>query len=178
MELIFIRDYAMYAAIFGMFAFAWFGWAQENPPQKLRLLLGSGSLISAIVAGAGAYLAFKNWGAASALQNGDMRLLFNIVFIIEFLSALIGALVLMKKKHAGQVASWIAFVVGVHFIPLALVFNDVWLAVLAAAIVAAVIATPYLAPRFKLQPNTLVCILTGKILFIFAIRGLFLFFGA
>lgn len=178
MELTFIRDYAMYAAIFGMFAFAWFGWGQENPPQKLRPLLGIGSLFAAAVAGCGIYLAIKNWGAPTALHDSDMRTLFNVIFIVEFISALIGALALIKRKNADQVASWIAFVVGLHFVPLALVFQDIWLVLLAVLITSAVVAAPRIAPRVNLKTNTLVCILTGKILLIFAVRGLILFFLA
>ena len=30
----FVRDHAMYAAIFGLFSTTWFGWAQENPPSR------------------------------------------------------------------------------------------------------------------------------------------------
>lgn len=36
----------MYAAVFGIFAFAWYGWAQENPPKRIRIWLGFGSIIS------------------------------------------------------------------------------------------------------------------------------------
>lgn len=33
----YVRDYAMYASVFGMFSFIWFGWAQESPKPSWRL---------------------------------------------------------------------------------------------------------------------------------------------
>lgn len=36
------RDLLMTTAIFGFFAFMWFGWAQEKPPPAARLPLGIG----------------------------------------------------------------------------------------------------------------------------------------
>jgi hypothetical protein len=41
----FVRDAAATAVIFGFFASAWFGWAEENPPAKWRVWLIAGSII-------------------------------------------------------------------------------------------------------------------------------------
>lgn len=39
----------MYAAIFGMFSFIWFGWAQENPRKYWRKYIGVAPWIAFIV---------------------------------------------------------------------------------------------------------------------------------
>jgi len=56
MELEYIRDYAMYTAIFGMFSFVWFGWAQENPGKNWRKYIGVSSGIALLVCLIGVYL--------------------------------------------------------------------------------------------------------------------------
>lgn len=175
METEFVRDYAMYAAIFGMFGFAWFGWAQENPPNKLRPLLGIGSAVSFIIACIGGYQAFRHWGDGSALAADESYALFGAIVAVEIISALVGALYLIKRKKQQYVATWVAFIVGIHFAPLAVLFHDPWLYVLAATIAAS--AAVSLRSR-QLQPNTFVCITTGIILLSFGIHGIVLFMNA
>jgi hypothetical protein len=46
----FAQDLAVTAAIFGVAAFVWFGWAQEAPPARWRLPLGLGSLLGLLLA--------------------------------------------------------------------------------------------------------------------------------
>ena len=173
----FMRDYPMYAFIFGFFGFGWFGWAQENPPESWRKYLGMASGMSLLVAAIGAYLAFTDWNAASALDSDGAYTRYGIIVGIEFLAAAIGATILMLRKRAKLVASWIAFVVGVHFIPLAHVFQDTFLVVLAVLMVLASQA-PRLIKTTRIAPNTLVCVATASILFVFGMRGLLLYWLA
>ena len=65
----YIRDYAMYASIFGMFSFSWFGWAQENPRAGWRKYIGIASGIALLVCLLGVYLSVTNWNAPSALSE-------------------------------------------------------------------------------------------------------------
>lgn len=166
----------MYAAVFGTFGFAWFGWAQENPPKELRILLGIGSGISLVVACMGGYLALKNWGSGSALEATGAYQSFGIVVAIEIITALIGSLFLIKHKNAERVAAWIAFVVGIHFIPLAVLFQDSWLYLLAFIISAISIVSVKITFK-QIKQNTFVCLVTGTTLLIFAVRGLVLYTG-
>jgi uncharacterized BrkB/YihY/UPF0761 family membrane protein len=53
----FLRDAAATAAIFGFFASAWFGWAQDEPPPGWRKALVAGSILAAAL-----------WSLASALR--------------------------------------------------------------------------------------------------------------
>ena len=50
------RDAAATAAVFGFFASAWFGWAQDSPPQAWRWALVVGSIVSLVVCAAGTLL--------------------------------------------------------------------------------------------------------------------------
>jgi len=121
-DLDFLRDHAMYAVIFGVFGISWFGWAQEDPPKSWRMKLGVAIGISFIVACIGGYIAFKNWGGASVFNTPGMSRQFGIIVGIEFALASIGAGALHFLHKPKFVAAWIAFIVGAHFIPLAIIF--------------------------------------------------------
>lgn len=175
METVNIRDFAMYAAIFGVFAFAWFGWAQENPPQWLRPWLGVGSGLGAILAGIGGYLAYTQWDASSALAKAGAYETFGIIVVTECLLSLVGALALIKMHKQHLVAAWVAFVVAIHFVPLAFIFDDWWLHVLAGLIIAVVLFSQQISKRLRFELNTSVCLITAVILLVFAARGLLLY---
>ena len=175
MENEYIRDLAMYAAIFGMFGFAWFGWAQENPPKKLRFSLGVGSVVCFVVACTGGYLALKHWTTGSALESDGAYQSFGVIVAIEIITALAGSLFfIFKRKNTRRVASWVAFVVGIHFIPLAMLFHDAWLYLLAFIVSAIAIISTKIALK-RIEQNTFVCLLVGVTLLMFALRGLILY---
>lgn len=176
MELEYIRDYAMYAAIFGVFASAWFGWAQENPPESWRPFLGAGSILSLIVAGIGIYMAIKFWGSGSALETNDSYAMFGLVVGIEVALILAGSLILMATKKSGFVSSWIAFIVAIHFAPLAFLFEDMWLWLLTALAVVASVLPLFIHKSLNVTSVTLTGIFMGLVLLAFAARGLVLFF--
>ncbi|MEV0646390.1 hypothetical protein AB0I28_14100 [Phytomonospora sp. NPDC050363] len=114
----FLRDAAMLTVIFGFFGMAWFGWAQEAPPANARRLLGAGSILSALLAAIAGVLAWRHWNDGSAI-DAESGPRFGIIVGVEFAIAGIGAAVLAVRKKSEYTAPWIAFVVGVHFIPLA-----------------------------------------------------------
>lgn len=176
MELTYLRDYAMYAAIFGMFASAWFGWAQENPPERWRPFLGVGSIASLIVAGIGVYTAIKSWGLGSALETNNSYAIFGVVVGIEVALILVGSLYLMKTKRSAFVSSWIAFVVAIHFAPLAYLFEDMWLWLLTILAVIASLLPLFIHKSLRLTSVTLTGVFMGLTLLVFALRGLILFF--
>jgi hypothetical protein len=90
----FVRDNAATAAVFGFFASAWFGWAQEKPPTSWRNALAAGSIVS-LIAVAGGILAWRHW------EDG-----------IEFALAGAGGLVLAMRRRMDILPPWIGLVVG------------------------------------------------------------------
>lgn len=174
----YIRDYAMYAAIFGWFSFCWFGWAQENPRQSWRAYLGIGSGLGMIICLLGVYLSVTNWSAATALSEAGAFRSYLIFFYIEFALAGIGALILIRMKRARYIAPWVALVVGVHFIWLKDVFQDAALYVLAALlIVISLVSLPW-ARRLGVANSAVTGALSGITLLAFAVLGLIRFFSA
>ncbi|MBE9915517.1 hypothetical protein G8C92_15970 [Paenibacillus donghaensis] len=167
----YIRDYAMYASIFGMFSFCWFGWAQENPRQSWRKYLGMASGAALLLCLAGVYLSVTNWHAASALSETKAFSTYLFTVYIEFIVAGIGAFVLIKRKLKNYVAPWIAFIVGIHFIGLTKVFDDSSLYILAALLVAVSVLSLWISPRLQVANSAVTGIGAGTVLFIFALLG-------
>ncbi|WP_238357801.1 hypothetical protein [Cohnella zeiphila] len=127
------RDYVMYASIFGMFSFSWFGWAQENPRASWRKYLGIASGIALLVCLFGVFLSIRNWDAPSALSASTSFRQYLISVYAEIFLAGAGAGWLILQKRKDFIAPWIAFIVGIPFISLAGVFEDPSLYLLAAA---------------------------------------------
>ncbi|MHA6480964.1 hypothetical protein ACX1C1_03470 [Paenibacillus sp. strain BS8-2] len=174
----YIRDYAMYASVFGMFSFAWFGWAQERPRPSWRLYLGLASGVAMLVCLLGVYLSINNWDEASALNEVDSFRTYLIAFYAEFIIAGAAAFVLIRKKLGDYVAPMVAFVVGVHFVALAPVFDDNGLYVLAALLVAVAVVASIIAPKLQVARSAVTGIGAGISLLVFAAIGLIRFFSA
>jgi hypothetical protein len=173
METEHVRDYAMYAAVFGIFGFSWFGWAQEDPPESWRIPLGIASAACFLIACAGGWLAFFHWRDASALSAPGAYERFGVVVGIEVFAAAAGALVLIFAVHKPEfVAAWVAFIVGVHFVPLSSIFQDRALLALAALVVLSSLASVVFARKLGVSTVTLTGVTTGVSLLIFAVRGL------
>ncbi|MGO4547882.1 hypothetical protein AB4Z29_24105 [Paenibacillus sp. 2TAB23] len=173
----YLRDYAMYAAIFGMFGFCWFGWAQENPRSSWRKYIGIASALPLLVSLAGIYLSVTNWQEATALSGSDTFRSYLIFVFIEFFLAAIGAVLLIKLKKTDYVAPWILFIVGIHFFWLKDVFKDSSLYVLGTLLVVISILSLWLAKRLGVAPSAITGIGGGTVLLGFAILGLVRFFS-
>jgi hypothetical protein len=168
----YVRDYAMYASIFGMFSFSWFGWAQEKPRSSWRKYIGIASGISLLVCLIGVYLSVTNWDAPSVLNDKTSFNNYLISVYIELFLAGAGASILMKCKYNDYIAPWIAFIVGIHFIGLKNVFDDFSLYLLAALLVAVSIASLFISKKLKVANSAITGIGAGTVLFAFAILGL------
>ncbi|MEK5438587.1 MULTISPECIES: hypothetical protein [Paenibacillus] len=168
----YVRDYAMYASIFGMFSFSWFGWAQENPRSSWRKYIGIASGVSLLVCLIGVYLSVTNWDAPSVLNDKTSFDNYLISVYIELLLAGAGASILMKCKYNDYVAPWIAFIVGIHFIDLKSVFNDFSLYLLAALLVAISIVSLFISKKLKVANSAITGIGAGTVLLAFALLGL------
>src|SRR5690625_2384173 len=172
MEPEYIRDYAMYIAIFGMFSFIWFGWAQENPRKNWRKYIGIASGISLVVCLIGVYLSVINWGAASVLSEKGAFTNYLIVFYTELFVAGLGAFLFIRSKKGNYVAPWIAFIVGTHFFWLVNIFEDPSMYILAVLMIVIAGISPWLSKRFDVANSAITGIGSGTVLFCFAIIGL------
>ena len=168
----YVRDYAMYASIFGMFSFSWFGWAQENPRPSWRKYIGIASGVSLLICLIGIYLSITNWDAPSVLNNKTSFDNYLISVYIELFVAGAGASILLKCKFNDYVAPWIAFIVGIHFISLKSVFNDFSLYLLAALLVAVSITSLFISKKLNVANSAITGIGTGTVLFAYALLGL------
>ncbi len=117
----FARDHAFTIAWFGLMTMVWFGWGQEDPPQRWRWRLGVGSALGVVLAGLFGYGVFTRWDEGSALEGRY---------------GLFGILVLLEVAVAGAV----------HFIGLAFLLNDWSLAALGGVQLVALVAV---RPRLK-----------------------------
>jgi hypothetical protein len=89
----FLRDAAATAAVFGFFASAWFGWAQDEPPRAWRKALIAGSILSLLTAIGGGVMTWRNWSGSTAF-DADTSRTFGLVVGVEVALAGIGAAVL------------------------------------------------------------------------------------
>ncbi len=167
-----IRDAAVMAAIFGVTGFAWLGWAQEGPPPRWRLPLGVGSVLSVLTGMAGAFLAYRHWGPDSALATESARESFGIVAGIELGSAAVGAGILAVRRQGHWISAWVCLVVGAHFVPLAFIFDDAGLHLLAGALVLVSMSSVVLSRRTGIQPSAIVGAGAGVVLWLFSVRSL------
>lgn len=166
------RDAAMTALIFGFFASAWFGWAQERPPVSWRRPLTLAAVLSVAVSVAGAVLAWSTWSDGSALDEPGAMRRYGIIVGIEFAAAAIGAAVLGLRRRQDLIAPWICFVVGVHFIPLAGPLQSPLLFPLAVAMVLVAWAAVPLARRRDLAPSAVTGVGAGASLLVCATAAL------
>ena len=166
-----VRDAAVMTVVFGVAAMLWFGWAQEDPPRPWRLPLGIGGGLGLVAAAIGVFLVWQNWGPETALATASARRAFGITCGIEFGLAGLGAAVLGLTRRAEWIASWIALVVGAHFAPLALIFQDPGLFVLAALMILTVAASVMLQRRRGITPSASTGLGSGSALLAFAVRA-------
>ncbi|WP_192043439.1 hypothetical protein [Paenibacillus lycopersici] len=174
----YVRDYAMYAAVFGLFSFVWFGWAQEQPRAGWRKWLGMASGAGLLMCLYGVYLSATHWDAPSALSIDGAYDRYLIFVYAEIVLAGVGAFLLLRKKRAQLVAPWILFIVGVHFIGLKPVFQDAGLYLLAGLLIAVAAASVIVAPRLKVASSAIAGIGAGTVLFGFALLGLARYYAA
>ena len=174
----FIRDYAMYASVFGIFSFVWFGWAQEKPPKPWRKFLGLAAGVALLVCLFGVYLSVMNWNAPSALTDPSALRQYLFSVYIEIALAGAGAFILIKSNRSAFVPLWIVFIVGVHFIGLKAVFDDPALYLLAALLVAVSLLSFFVARRLQVAISAITGIGAGTVLLGFAVLGLVRFYLA
>lgn len=167
----FIRDAAMTAAIFGFFASAWFGWAQEDPPRTWKAWLVSGSLGGLMVAILGGLVAWQNWDTGTVFDR-TTSISFGIVVAIEVVIAALGSWILIRRRHADLVGPWVAFVVGAHFIPLAVLLQYPLFYVVAIALMVGSPIAVLVARRSSITVSAVNGVVAGSILLTAALVSL------
>jgi hypothetical protein len=166
-----LRDAAGIAAVFGFFAMSWFGWAQEKPPSSWLWPLRIGSILSGLTAVAGGLLLWRHWSDGSVVDESTGPV-FGIVVGVEFAAAGLGAAVLAVKKRSHLMSAWIAFVVGVHLFPVAVILEIPALHLPAALITVAAVASVFVARSKSLAVSAVVGATTGPILLVSALLAL------
>lgn len=159
----FVRDAAVTAAIFGFFAASWFGWAQDQPPQRWRVWLIAGSAGSLIVAIAGGLLAWRNWSTGTVFDR-QTSIVFGVVVAVEVLLAAIGVAILTRRGRSDLVATWIALIVGLHLYPLAPLFESPLLYLTATVITVGALTSLPLARAKGTTASTYTGLITGSTL--------------
>ena len=102
----FPRDAIATAAVFGFFASAWFGWAQDQPPPAWRQWLVAGSILSMLTAVAGGVLTWRRWTDPTAF-DADTSRIFGIVVGVEVALAGLGAALLARRGRDDLIpAGW------------------------------------------------------------------------
>ncbi|HEX6360578.1 hypothetical protein [Actinophytocola sp.] len=122
----FLRDQVFTTAWFGLMAFVWFGWSQEDPPKRWRVWLGLGSVLGLGFAAAFGVLTATNWDEPTALEGKYVW--FGVLVAAEVVAAGVGCLVLARRGASRWMAWWVAVVVAAHFPPLALFLDDIGVA--------------------------------------------------
>ena len=163
----FARDHAFTIAWFGLMTMVWCGWGQEDPPRRLRWVLGAGSVLGILVAGVFGYGVFVRWDQGTALEGRYEW--FGVVVLLEVVLAAAGCLVLSRKRLSRWMAWWVALVVALHFLPLAFFFDD-WslLGLGAVQAVCLVAALPKLRADAGTPTSRLVGPVMGATLLLFA----------
>lgn len=117
----------MIGAVFGVAAFVWAGWAQEQPPTGVvwRIVLGVLSALGIALAAVSIVFAVRNWDAGSAFDaKGTPFIVYIIVFWVE-VAIMIGLSIWASVAgRSDLIAPLVLAVVGIHFLPLAWVFGQ------------------------------------------------------
>lgn len=128
------------AAVLAAAGIAWFGWAQEAPPPSWVRFLVAGSVVCGLllVALVVVLVRRRTTTGSSPMADPRVRRSYWVTVAVEVALIVGGNLVLAAVGHPAYDAAWTLFVVGVHFVPLARVFDTRGLAV--TGVVTAVVA--------------------------------------
>lgn len=168
-----LREAAAAVAVFAFFASCWFGWAQDKPPQVWRVPLALASVVSVLFAAVGGVLTWRHWSAPSVFDfNGETTgQAFGVVVGIEIALAVAGAVILSRTGRSQLTPSWIAAVVGVHFVPLASLLEYPLLYAVALAVVVVAVAAVPLARSRDLAVSAVTGVATGSVLLLAALMS-------
>ena len=160
------------ALILGLFAAAWFGWAHGGTPDSWALALNVASIVCVLVA---AFAAVRVWrGRRNGGNRNDpgVNRRYGIVVGISYAVLGVGTAVLSVTGHPEFIASWVAFVVGVHFWALVSVLSDRSLIPLGIVVVAVAIGAVVLDLTTSASAIGITAVGTGVALLVAGLYGL------
>jgi hypothetical protein len=158
------RDVGNMALFLGFFGAAWFGWGQAAAPDGLRAWLVVGSVLAALVAGAGIAVTVRKRSQPTRMNDRAVGRRYGVIVGIEFSVAGLGAAVLEIASAPEYIPALVCAVVGVHFVPLAPVLADRFLIPLGAATCAVAILALVLRLTSGVAPSTVTGIGAGGLL--------------
>ncbi|GLY64718.1 hypothetical protein [Amycolatopsis taiwanensis] len=166
------RDLSVNAAVLGVAATVWFGWAQEAPPAGWSLPLGIGSGTGVLIAVLAGVSAWRSWRSGSAMADASGRRTYNWAVGAEVVAIAVGVVALALIGQSAYLAPWILFVVGTHFVPLGdlFVIRSLKLAGVLLAVVSAVAVVVGL--MWTVTPSAVAGGAGGVVLVAFAIWAL------
>jgi|SRR5690625_2232505 len=171
----YIRDYSMMVAIFGFASMAWYGWSQDSPPKSWRKYIGILTGIALLLCLVGVYLSINNWQEATTLSDNQSLTNYYIFVVLEFVIAGLGVFILYRKAKGHYIATWVCFIVGVHFFGLRYMFDDISLHILGILLVFVSGISLYISHKTKLTNSTITGVISGTIFLLFTIFNLFRF---
>lgn len=130
------RTRGITAVIEGFFALAWFGWGTAEAAPWLTWILHVGQAGAALVVVAGIATVIRSRGERTPMADPEVRRRYNTIVAAEFAVLAVGSVILAAAGLTDWTAVWICAGVGLHFLPLAGLFPDLWLVPLASAVTA------------------------------------------
>ena len=152
------------AGIEGFFAVMWFLWGRSAAPTWLDVPLAIGAVAGVLVVIAGIVLAVRSREQFTLMDDPAVRQRFHLIVGAEFGLLGIGAVILGALGLADWIPIWICAGVGLHFLPLARIFVDRYLAPLGILILAVAAAALVVGLTTTVSPSTVTGPATGACL--------------
>lgn len=166
------RTRGITATIEGFFAFAWFGWGSADAPAWLHAPILVGQVVAALVVVAGIVTAVRSTGEHTPMADPLVRKRYNVVVAAEFGILFAGAALLGATGLTTWIPVWVCAGVGIHFLPLARLFGDLWLVPLGVAVTAVAVVALVVGVITEVAPGTVTGIGAGVLLLAAAVAVL------
>lgn len=142
------------ASVLALAGIAWFGWAQDDPPSSWVPYLAAGSVASALLLmSLLVILVRRRTTTGSPMADPGVRRGYWATVMVEVLLIVGGNVLLAALGHPEYDAAWTLFVVGVHFVPLARIFNARGLALTGVVTAVVAVAAACLGLASDLTPS-------------------------
>lgn len=141
------------AFILGVFAAAWFGWAQGGAPAQFGTYLTLAAVLSLIVAIVGGVLTLRHRSELTTARDKASSARYGRRVGLTYLVIGIGVAVLVVTDQPKYVAPWVGFIVGAHFWILVDVLRDRLLIPLGMVVVAVSMAAVVVGLTTSVPPN-------------------------